>query len=264
MATKTSPPKTGTSSGGTGLKKKVGPLPVWGWIVAGLVFYEVYKGGLLSGTSSGTTTSVAPSGANSQPWSYGYSGGGSGGGGGAVPGGGFPGQTGPVSPSGTVIDPTTGLPAPVGPVSSVPPEIPSSAPTIYGYPPTGMPTTTVTTEPTPGIQSITTPMSGGQPAPSEWSAPAFAATNYSTHSNAHFTTNNPPPPLTSKGAAGTPVGDALAAAFAPQSTFTAQSHFNPAIARSGGYYYKTSSGHLQQYQPGKSQLSRGTVLYTKG
>jgi hypothetical protein len=66
-------------SGGSGLTKKFGPLPAWGWIVVAIVAYYLYQkmsgGGGLVGSSSTASTGVAPPTATeSFPGGYSYSG----------------------------------------------------------------------------------------------------------------------------------------------------------------------------------------------
>lgn len=121
---------------GSGLAKKVGPLPLWGWLVAGFFVYEI-----VVKPSSSAAGAVLPSGGEAasavQPLPYyGFGGYGSS----AAPSGGASGplplSTGnpsPITPSGMAVDPT--YPPPPQPMSASP-----------------IPVTTTTTSSTPGIQ----------------------------------------------------------------------------------------------------------------
>ena len=131
---------------GKGLKKKIGPLPLWGWIVGAIVFYEVYKGGLLGGlTGSSSTTGAAPStGPAGVPVS-------SGGANGSVPGGGGSGNLPPFPSSGA--NGTAGTLGGPGPMPSS-----SSKPSSSSN-------TTTQIETTP-LQSLNPVVTGSQPAPS--------------------------------------------------------------------------------------------------
>jgi len=63
--------------GGTGLKKKIGPLPLWGWLVVGLVAYYLYKKSqsAASSTSTTSTAGTTPQTATvTLPGGYSYSG----------------------------------------------------------------------------------------------------------------------------------------------------------------------------------------------
>lgn len=157
MATDTgkkAPPKKDSSSGGHGLTKKVGPLPLWGWLVAGLVAYEVYKGNLLgslTGSSSTTTPTAVPAGTGG---SGGYGGGGSAGSSSAPP----PPAPGTTTPPPTTTTPPTPTPTP-SPSPTPTPSVPSSSTpgfqTWSGTAPAGQPVPTITYNNSTGVSTVT-------------------------------------------------------------------------------------------------------------
>jgi hypothetical protein len=141
---------------GSGLTKKYGPLPVWGWLVVGIVAFYLYKKG--SSTSTTGTTSTAgttPTTASvTLPGGYSYTGTTSGAAGytqsvlsaaqaATAPGQGTTGTSpgsGAGTPGTTSPAPVTAPPAPVAPaapVASVAPTVPSVGAYEYGgYEPT--------------------------------------------------------------------------------------------------------------------------------
>ena len=90
------------------------------------------------------------------------------------------------------------------------------------------------------------------------SSSAHQAAGAAVNQKAPFTKTSPPPPLTTKGFMGSTGSNLLA-----NPTFTPQTHFDPTIARSGGYYYK-SGGKMVPYKPGAHQIAAGVhpKLYT--
>lgn len=100
---KKAPAKKSSSKAETGLKKKYGPLPLWGWLIGAVVVYYVYTKSSTSTNATNASTAVTPAAGSTgtgdgSGGSIGSGGGGDSGASGT--GAGTPGATGPIIPPG--------------------------------------------------------------------------------------------------------------------------------------------------------------------
>ena len=250
MAEQTSPKKTTTTGKGLSAKWHGIPVPIL-LVGAGVGLYFAYRWYQSRNTSStSAVSSTAPPSSSSPSSGSGYSGTGASGGG--APGsGGYVPPWAPLTPSGAAVDPflrpTTGQKTVPGPGASYPGPPPSTTPA----PSTPAPTPAGTKKSIPlhlaaaqgGISQGSSLVPGLNPAWIESHSPANQPHVAPIAARVHPNFFSPIP------------------GYGQSTSYTPAKHFNPSVARSGQYYYK-SGGTYHQYQPGKSRLASGTQLFT--
>lgn len=249
MAEQTSPKKTTTTGKGLSAKWHGIPVPIL-LVGAGVGLYFAYRWYQSRNTSStSAVSSPAPPSSSSPSSGSGYSGTGASGGGGAPGSGGYVPPWAPLTPSGAVVDPFLPATTIPQPTTTNPPPPATTSPTIG----------TTTPAPTPAGTKKSLPLH-------------LAAAHGGISQGSSLTPGLNPAWIESHSPANQPHVAPIAARVHPNffspipgygqpTSYTPAKHFNPSVARSGQYYYK-SGGTYHQYRPGKSQLASGTQLFT--